>query len=220
MLPGRAIAFLAALVAWASLAAQAVVVSGLVDGPVALLWVLALYFTIWANLAAAIVLSVDARRPRPASAAWHGAVLAWTGVTGIVFHVLLATTAGAEGSPFGEGLGWWSTQGLHTAVPLLVLLLWVLAAPKAGLGCRDALRWLLLPLIFCAFALSVGAAGGRYVYPFLDPTALGWGGVALSVLGLLAGFLALHLLIVGAARLLTRGPPPQGASAPPGPRPR
>jgi hypothetical protein len=217
----RPLAALIAAVAWASLAAQALVVARLgVGGPLAVLWVMALFFTIWANLAAAATFSAVALRGRPASASWHGAVLAWVALTGLVFHALLAAGAGAEGSPFAEGLGWWSTQGLHTAVPLLALLHWVLAAPKAGLDLRDALLWLLLPLLFCLFALARGAAEGSYVYPFLDPTALGWGGVGLSVLGLLVGVLLLHLLILGLARLLTRGLPRPGASAPAGPRPR
>lgn len=221
MTASRALSLLIAALAWASLAAQAVVVARLgVGGPLAILWVMALFFTIWANLAAALTFSATALRSRPASAGRHGAVLAWTALTGVVFHVLLAAGAGAEGSPFAQGLGWWSTQGLHTAVPLLVLVHWAALAPKEGLDARDALRWLLLPLAFCAFALGRGAAEGRYVYPFLDPIAIGWGGVALSVLGLLAGILLLHLLILGAARLLTRGLPRPGASAPAGPRPR
>ncbi len=217
---GRFLAVLLAVVAWASLAAQALVVARLgVGGPLAVLWVMALFFTIWTNLAAASTLLAVALG-RPASASWHGAVLAWVALTGVVFHALLAAGAGAEGSPFAQGLGWWSTQGLHTAVPLLVLLHWAVAAPKAGLTLRDALLWLLLPLAFCLFALGRGAVEGSYVYPFLDPTALGWGGVGLSVLGLLVGVLLIHLLILGAARLLTRGLPRPGASAPAGPRPR
>ena len=221
MSPARALAFLIALVASASLAAQAAVVVGLVGpSPLAVLWVLTLFFTIWANAAIAATFLAVALRGRPAPASWHGALMAWIAVTGLVFHALLATGAGAEGSPFSTGLGWWSTQGLHTAVPLLVLLHWTAFAPKAGLGWRDALLWLLLPLAFCLFALARGVAEGRFVYPFLDPTALGWDGVALSVLALLGVFLAVHGLIVGAARLLTRAPPPPAASALSGPRPR
>jgi hypothetical protein len=217
---GRPLAALIAALASASLAAQALVVARLgVGGPLAVLWVMALFFTIWANLAVAATCLALALG-RSASASWHGAVLAWAALTGIVFHALLAGGAGADGSPFADGLGWWSTQGLHTAVPLLVLLHWAAFAPKAGLGAHDALLWLLLPLAFCLFALARGAAEGSYVYPFLDPTALGWGGVALSVLGLLVGILLLHLLILGAARLLTRGRPRRGASVPAGPRPR
>lgn len=215
----RALSALTALVALVSLGAQAAVVERLVGPrPLLVLATMLAFFTIWAGVAALLVHGVAALRG-PLSAGWHGAALAWTALVGVAFHLLLAAEAGAPGSPFASGLGWWSTQGLHTALPLLVLLHWLLAAPKAGLSWRHALLWLGLPLLYLLLALAQAGAAGSSPYPFLDPSRLGWGGVARSVAGLLAAVLLLHGGIVGAARLMS-GPRRRGASAPAGPRPR
>lgn len=214
----RALSALIALLALLSLGAQAVVVERLVGPrPLAVALTMLAFFTIWAGVAALLVHGAAAVRTLPAG--WHGAALAWTALVGAAFHLLLARDAGAPGSPFASGLGWWSTQGLHTALPLLVLLHWLALAPKAGLSWRHALLWLLLPLLYLLLALGQAGAAGSSPYPFLDPSRLGWAGVARSVLGLLGAVLLLHGGIVGAARLMS-GPPRPAASVPAGPRPR
>lgn len=216
----RALSALTALLALLSLVAQGAVVERLVGPrPLLVLGTMLAFFTIWAGVAALLVHGVAAVRGRPLSPGWHGAVLAWTALVGVAFHLLLAAQAGAPGSPFATGLGWWSTQGLHTALPLLVAGHWLALAPKAGLSWRHALLWLLLPLLYLVLALAQAAVAGSSPYPFLDPSRLGWGGVARSVGGLLVAVLLLHFGIVGLARLMT-APPRPGASARPGPRPR
>jgi hypothetical protein len=222
---GRWVAGVTAAVAAASLWTQGIVVARLMEaGPLAVLAVMLAFFTIWSNALGLGTLALAAVRG-PSSARWHGGVVSWLLLTGVVFHLLIAGTAigggGAPPGPFGQGLGLWAAHGLHTAVPLLALLHWWVAAPK-DLRWTDAGRWLVVPLLYLA-ALGVGlaATGGASPYPFLDVGALGWRGVALALLGLLALTLALNLALValalrsGAVRLGDRGRP-----APLGPRPR
>ena len=66
----------------------------------------------------------------------------------------------------------------------------VLDPPTVHLGRRDALGWLIYPLIWLAYTLVRGAAVSWYPYPFLDPAHGGYGQVAVtSVAILVAGAL-------------------------------
>lgn len=204
----------AAVVAAAGIAAlllQAGVTYGFVAaqgrGPAAALWLLAGFFTVLTNLAIAVAMVGIARgfwpfgRWRPASAL--AALTLYIAVVGLVYHVALARLWAPT------GIAWLADQGLHTLVPILMILFWALFAPKHGLGLRDALVWLAYPLGYCAYALLRGAATGWYPYPFIDAGALGLGTVLANAAALTAGFFALGLGLVGLARLMSRPSTPR-----------
>ncbi len=195
----RVFAAMIAGVAAVAIAAQYVVASANPDlaGPVGVVWRMLGYFTILTNL---LVLGhfVAVAGGWRIGASRAGALMLWIVVVGAVYHLLLA------GLWAPVGLGWWSDQGLHTAVPVLVTLWWATVAPTRGLTGQDALRWLGWPVGYCAYALVRGAATGFYPYPFLDVGTLGVQGVAVQVAMLAAAMLALGLLLVGVARLINR----------------
>lgn len=159
------------------------------------LWRMAGYFTILTNvLVCAAMLHVGGGgRIGPRLA---GGLALSILVVGVVYHALLADLW----SP--EGHAWWADQGLHTAVPLLMLLWWVGFAPKHPLTVGDVVLWLVWPLVYAAYALWRGSASGFYPYPFLDVAALGGPAVALNLVFLAVGFMALGGLLVGAARFI------------------
>ncbi|GKY86969.1 Pr6Pr family membrane protein [Sinisalibacter aestuarii] len=196
--PARLAAGLVALTGLAALAAQCAVSHALTGGIGATLWLLAGYFTVLTNVLATLSFFVIAWRGASLGPSWLAGLALWIAIVGVVYHLLLARLWAPE------GLAWWADQGLHSAMPLLTLLWWLAFAPKAGLGLRDALLWLIWPLGYTAYALIRGAITGQYPYPFLDVTTLGYGGVALNGAGLALAFFLAGLAVLGLARALTR----------------
>lgn len=108
--------------------------------------------------------------------------------------------------------GHWHPQGpqliadrmVHYVVPFLYLFWWVLLLPHGTLVWRDALRWLLFPLVFLAWTLSRGAVVHEYPYPFMDVDRLGYGSVLINSVVVGAVFVVLGLGLVAADRVLAR----------------
>ena len=186
------------MVSVAALAAQAVVSYGLAGGGslLNLVWIMAAYFTVWINLVVAVTFGWLLFTARVGTAGWHGGLLLWIGTVGLIYNTIL------RGIWAPVGLGWWADQGLHTAVPVLCVVWWVGIAPKSPLGWGHPLRWAVLPVVYCIYALIRGQMTGLYAYPFIDVGVLGAGRTALNVVGLTAGFIFGGYLVVQASRFL------------------
>lgn len=193
----RSGAAIVALVAAISLIAQWVVSTRLMagEGQFAVIWRMLAYFTVLGNVATLLLMLQVAISGR-ISAQTAAAITTVMAVIGIGYHALLA------GIWAQQGLAWWADQGLHTAVPVAMVLWWFGLAPKAGLVGRDALAWLIWPLAYAAYALLRGQVSGFYPYPFMDATALGMAQSLVNIAGLALAFLALALLLIGLARII------------------
>lgn len=178
-----------ALQLWLSLHATAAAGGTLLGG----VWRYLGYFTVIANLFAAITLSLAALgrfAPRREFAAVTAMIL-----VGIVYSLLLRET--------------WNPQGLqkpvdvalHDAMPLLMVLFWLLR-PRRRLAVRDVWVTVILPLGYAAYAMARGALDGWYPYAFLDVTVLGAAQAARNCLGMGAAFLAMALLLAWLDRVL------------------
>lgn len=146
---------------------------------------------------------------------WHssvqlkGAVTLYIVITGLVWHFLRMRGA----NPFehlslhGHGLG---NFLLHYVTPVMAVIDWLFfdrAAPRPTWAA--ALRWLIYPMAYLAFALVRGAllppgAWKRYPYPFLDVDRFGYGGVALMALALAVCFVLLGYGLIALRRLVDR----------------
>jgi hypothetical protein len=190
-----------AILALATLVAQFLVSSKLMGSPGwgNVLWRMAGYFTILTNVLVTITFALKALSGWRIGASWSSGLTLWILVVGAVYHAVLA----ALWQP--TGLAWWADQGLHTAVPLLVLAWWLWLADKRGLRPRDALLWLIWPAAYCAYALIRGAVSGFYPYPFLDVATLGAGRVAANAGGLILAFAGGGLALVALARRFDHG---------------
>jgi hypothetical protein len=193
----RLVALAGASLGWAALAVQLLLsldvmtaAGGTVLGGV---WRYLGYFTVIANLFATITLSLAALgrfAPRREFAAVTAMIL-----VGIVYSLLLRET--------------WNPQGLqkpvdvalHDAMPVLVVLFWLLR-PRRGLAARDIWVSVILPLGYAAYAMARGALDGWYPYAFMDVRVLGVAQTALNCLGMGAAFLAMALLLVWLDRVL------------------
>jgi small-conductance mechanosensitive channel len=195
----RRIAGLAAVAAWLSLVAQAVVSHRLMGQPdlTTLLWRMAGYFTVLTNVAVAVAMTSVAAG-HPLSARMAGAAVSAILVVGIVYHAVLA----ALWQP--EGLAWWADQGLHTAVPVLTAIWWIGFARKAPLTLRDAAVWLVWPMAYLGYAIIRQTLTGFAPYPFLDLKAHQPMDVALNVLAIVGLFVGVSAILLAVARITRR----------------
>ncbi|MEA5450215.1 Pr6Pr family membrane protein [Leptolyngbya sp. CCNP1308] len=203
----RRFATLSALVGWFALAAQFYlsVRLGIVNGNGVLGGIVAYlsYFTILTNLLAAIALTAGAL-PDRTSPSWlaffrrPGVVTAITAsivVVGSVYFLILRHI--------------WEPQGLqlvadvllHYAMPPLFFVYWWWAVPKQVLRPAAIPRWMAYPLSYAVYALVLGAIRGRYPYPFIDVTALGYPRVLVNSVVILAVFAGLCLALILLGRL-------------------
>jgi hypothetical protein len=140
------------------------------------------FFTIQSNLIGAAALAATAfyRDRRPRWVDWlRGAATVYLTITFVVVIALL------QGIDVGLQLAW-VDFALHKLSPVIILLDFVLDPPRSRLSTRDALLWLVYPLVWLAYTLLRGAAVGWYPHPFLDPTHGGdYGSVAVTSLVIL-----------------------------------
>ncbi len=151
--------------------------------------------------------SAEAAAPR-----LRGPVTLWILITGLVAHFLLTggenPLPGLVGGDPATLLAEWSTFLVHYVVPVMVLADWLAFGPRRVSPWRDLPLWLIFPLGYAVVFLVRGAlfptVPVRYPYFFLDPSEGGYPGVALWILILGAGALALGALLLGFDRLRGR----------------
>lgn len=166
------------------------------------------YFTTQSNLIVGVTCLVLAlRRPRPLDTANDHSTLfrvfrldglVMILVTAVVFHTVLAGLLDLSGWP---AVG---NQLVHTVVPILALLGWLLFGPRGQISRRVVGLSVVYPILWVVFTLIRGAIGGWYPYPFLDADELGYPRVSLSILGITIAFVALAAGLLGVDRLLGR----------------
>lgn len=157
----------------------------------------------------------------PALAHFKGGVTLAVTITMTVYHFFLAPV-------IFEMVGYkpFSPNDLivHYAIPLMVILDWLLFDPKPTYAAADPLRWLSIPLAYFVFAVIRAQLGGelrgvksRYPYFFIDIDALSLGPVLRNALLLSLGFLVIGYVLYGADRFLGRrrgaGPKPRDGVA-------
>ncbi|MET7452709.1 Pr6Pr family membrane protein [Streptomyces sp. NPDC005574] len=186
-------------------AAAAVTIDLLLGSPVRVLS----HFAIQSTVLLAVVFAVSARRAwtarRPLPSLVTGAVLLYAGITGLVYHLLLADAA----SPFSltggttQPAGWQAVAHhiVHTVIPIAAVADWLLLTAPGRLHLRQASTWLLYPIAYLAFSFARGelilpGTRGRYLYPFLDVDHHGYKSVLANALLLGLSFYALAVLIV------------------------
>jgi hypothetical protein len=106
----------------------------------------------------------------------------------------------------------WEPQGwqrivdelLHTLIPILFILFWILFVPKNNFKWKDSIPWLAYPFAYTVFILIRGIISGYYPYPFINVTMLGYNKALLNGIGLLIAFLAFSLLYIGIGKLAGR----------------
>lgn len=153
-----------------------------VEAPWLRVWFLAGYLTVLTTVLVAGAMTAVAMKWRMAG--WQAAsLLVSVLMVGSIYHLFLA------GALNPQGLHWWGTQGMHTGLPILVTLWWVLYAPK-DISPAQAPLFIAWPVLYTAYALARGALTGFWPYPFMDVPTLG-------LVRVLANLVAIGLVFTG-----------------------
>ncbi len=131
------------------------------------------FFKIWTNLLAAICSTVLCFRNKSRLHAFFSsfrvttAIAVYISLGAIIYNMIIRQIFRPE------GMQWVLDMLLHTVVPLLFLLYWILFTPKAGLAWNDLWIWLLFPVAYILYVLIVGTYSGFYPYPYLNAGTYG-----------------------------------------------
>jgi hypothetical protein len=80
---------------------------------------------------------------------------------------------------------------LHTVLPVLSVIYWVLFVPRFHLSLRQCLLWLVYPLSYLCITLWRGSTSDFYPYPFIDVGELGYPHVLFNATLLVLAFVTL-----------------------------
>ena len=149
------------------------------------------FFTIWSNLAAAVIFAIIAIR-RPVSRGIMAALATALTVVGSIYWTLLS------GDHQPVGIERITNQVHHTIVPIAGVVWWVMFTPKAPANLALVPAIMVPPLSYGAFAFVLGELTGFYAYFFVDLPALGWTKFIISnvALALFFALLGLGLLTI------------------------
>ena len=158
-----------ALQLWLSI--QLTIASG--QGALAGVWIYVGYFTILTNMLVAMALTAAAYGPHGAASRFfvrpdvHTAIAMSIVIVAAIYNLMLRQ--------LWQPHGWQivTDNTLHVLMPVLFLLHWWLAVPKATLRWPQVIYWQLYPAAYFVYVLARGAVDHWYPYPFLDVTKLG-----------------------------------------------
>lgn len=168
------------------------------------LWLCLGFFTIITNLLATLALAAAALGPRGALARFFLRPGTATALAMSIVIVALIYQLLLHALWHPQGWQWLADMLLHRVIPLLFVLYWWLAVPKASLRWRRIGGWLLYPVGYFVYAMARGAVDGWYPYPFLDVGRLGYARVLLDGAGLLLVFVAVAAALLALARWQAR----------------
>jgi hypothetical protein len=119
------------------------------------------------------------------------AVVVYMAFVGIAYNLLLR--------------GYWTptafrlllNESLHSVLPMLAALYWVLFVPRFHLKLRHCLLWLVYPLTYLGVTFWRGRLSDFYPYPFINVERLGFTHAVVNSALLFGGFLMLMAVFVG-----------------------
>lgn len=159
------------------------------------------YFTILTNILVALCCTMLWLRPGSPRGRYFSrpgtltAITVYITIVGLTYNLILRS--------------YWEPRGLqqivdellHSVMPSLFLIFWIVLVPKNSLQWKEVFPWLIYPLIYIVYIIIRGALSGNYPYPFIDVTRIGYHEALINTGGLLIGFLVLSLLLVGIGKL-------------------
>ena len=118
-------------------------------------------------------------------------------ITGVVYHVLLSS------NDHYTGWLWVGNADLHTVVPVMAVLGFVLFGPRGWITPRIVGFTLIFLVVWGVFTAIRGAIIDWYPYGFIDVNAKGYPRVLLNSLGLAIAYVAIGFLCLAIDRALT-----------------
>jgi hypothetical protein len=126
------------------------------------------------------------------------AVTVYITIVGIVYNVILRSLWQPTGLQKNVD------ELLHTLIPALVIIFWLIFVPIEQLKWKNVFVWLIYPIIYIAYALIHGSITKWYPYPFVDVNKLGYNKSLLNTGGILLVIFFLSLALIGTGRLMRK----------------
>lgn len=166
------------------------------------IWSFFSFFTNLSNILAGISLIMAARNTSPGALRRNSSLFAATALylcmAGIVFNLELSDTVPKTHPAYPVNVL------LHDVIPALFFSFWLFIVPRAHLGKRHLLWWMVFPVAYFAHVMLRGWLIEHYPYAFFNTILLDYPTVLLNGLEMLVGFLLLGLLLVGIDRIKRR----------------
>lgn len=99
-----------------------------------------------------------------------------------------------------EGLQWLANELLHDVMPVLYALYWWWCVPKGALRIRHIGLWVLYPIVYFGYILLRGRALRSTRIRLSMSVQLGYALTIMNASGILAGFIAVAVIVVGLDR--------------------
>lgn len=153
------------------------------------------FFTIWGNVAAAIIMGRIALGGKASAPVMAALVTALT-IIALVYWGVLA------GDHQPEGAGLLTNHIFHTVSPALTIGWWFAFGPQSVRLAKLVPAIMVPPLSYGAFAFVLGEVTGFYAYFFLDLPTLGWGSFLANNAGLALFFAAVGVGLLTVKRMV------------------
>lgn len=149
------------------------------------------FFTIESNIIAVIALiagalAIYAGKKNQWLDYFRGAATFYMIVTGIVFAWLLSGLEGVQLTAVP-----WDNTVLHYIIPVAMVFDWFMDRPARRFSYRQAVAWVIFPVLYLVYSLFRGALINWYPYPFLNPANGGYTQVLITSLVILVGGLVM-----------------------------
>ena len=185
-----------AIVGWFAIIAQLVLMlENRVTSPAETLIRFFSFFTILTNIIVAVYFTLSAffsarsnhivSKPGTLTA-----VTVYISVVGLIYQLILRKIW----TP--TGLQMIVNELLHSVIPILVIVFWLLYENKSKLRYAQILNWTIYPLVYLAFIMVRGHSSGYYPYPFVDVNALGMTKTLGNSMSILLLFLLLSAILI------------------------
>ena len=131
------------------------------------------YFTILTNLIVAVCCTTLALQPDTRLGSFFAkqknitAITVYIFVVGFVYNIILRFLWNPE------GLQKVVDELLHSVIPILFLLYWLILVSKDELYFKNIFPWLIYPFVYAVYVIIRGSFSGFYPYPFIDVSQLG-----------------------------------------------
>jgi len=183
-----------AVLAWFALAAQLYIIIRYRTASVgATLVQYFSYYTILTNIMIAWVCTVLFIRREDTSGRKKvlTAILVYILTVGLTYNLILRSLWKPE------GLQLLADNLLHSIIPLLYLVFWLIFVKKHTLQWNNFLPWLIYPLLYLIYVMIRGAIFGVYPYPFIDVAQIGYPKALLNAVMVTGVIVIFSLLSVG-----------------------
>ena len=162
------------------------------------------YFTLTTNLVVATCCTVLVLAPNSNSGSFFArqktmtAIAVYIVIVGVIYNLILRFIWKPE------GLQMIVDEMLHSAIPVLFFIYWIIFVPKKRLKWFDLLPWLIYPFVYIIFILVRGEFYGFYPYPFINTTQIGLKKVLINSAGIAVVFSMTSLLFIAVGNIINK----------------